>query len=270
MAKISLSTEGVLQKFQAIDTEVKTVSNQEEQIRSAMEEQSTGSRQILEAIEKLNEITRTVKAGAEEMREKSRAVLEEGKNLRQVTAEITGGMNEMAYRAGEVNSSVTHVNSISRKSKSNIDILREAITHFTITDKHYFWDDSFCIGVDLIDEQHKALFGQVNGLIDAIEREAGTEELKKSLDFLTSYTVTHFNDEEAVQKKYAYPAFENHHKIHERFKKVAVELAADFTNFGSSEALVKEVKRKIGDWLVTHVKGEDSRIGNHIRKMKNN
>jgi hemerythrin-like metal-binding protein len=235
-----------------------------------MEEQNTGSRQILEAIEKLNEITRTVKTGAEEMRERSKAVIEEGKNLKMVTAEITGGMNEMAYRAEEVNSSVTHVNSISRKNKSNIDILREAISHFTITDKHYFWNDSLCIGVDLIDEQHKALFDQVNSLIDAIERGAGTEELKKALDFLTSYTVTHFNDEEVVQKKYAYPAFETHHKIHERFKKVAVDLASDFMSFGSSEALVKEVKRKIGDWLVTHVKGEDARIGAYIRKMKNN
>jgi hemerythrin len=122
--------------------------------------------------------------------------------------------------------------------------------------------------VDLVDEQHKTLFAQVNSLIDAIERGAGTDELKESLDFLTNYTVTHFNDEEEVQKKYAYPGFENHHKIHERFKKVAVDLAADFMNFGSSEALVKEVKRKIGDWLVTHVKGEDSRIGAYIRKMK--
>ncbi|MDR1904366.1 MAG: methyl-accepting chemotaxis protein, partial [Treponema sp.] len=55
--KITKSTDSVLNKFEAIDSGVKTVSDQEENIRNAMEEQSTGSKQILEAIGQLNEAT---------------------------------------------------------------------------------------------------------------------------------------------------------------------------------------------------------------------
>jgi methyl-accepting chemotaxis protein len=265
MAIISNATGQVLAKFEAIDISVKTVSNQEEQIRSAMEEQSSGSRQILEAVEKLNEITRSVKSGSAEMLKESEEIYNQGKNLRLVTAEITDRMGEMAYRSGEVNSSVNHVNTISRKNRSNIDILREAITQFTITDKYYTWDDSYLIGIAHIDDQHKQLFETVNGLISAIEKGVGGEELKKTLDFLIQYTVTHFNDEEEIQRNCGYPKYGPHHKIHEKFKQTAVELAGDAANIGSSEALIKEVKRKVGDWLVTHVTGEDARIGKFIR-----
>ena len=265
MTKITGATEEVLTKFEVIDTGVKTVSGQEEQIRGAMEEQSSGSRQILEAVEKLNGITRNVKGGSVEMLKESEQIINQGKNLKQVTEEITERMDEMAYRSVEVNSSVNHVNTISRKNKSNIDILRDAITHFTISDKYYSWDDSYLIGVEHIDEQHKQLFNTVNGLIEAIERGAGPEELKKTLDFLVEYTVTHFNDEEEVQRKCGYPKLEHHRSIHEKFKLTAVELAGEAASIGSSDALVKEVKRKVGDWLVTHVTGEDARIGKFIR-----
>ncbi|GHV85124.1 hypothetical protein AGMMS50230_07320 [Spirochaetia bacterium] len=268
MAKITGATASVLDKFEVIDTDVKTVSNQEEQIRNAMEEQSAGSKQILEAMEKLNEITGHVKSSSEEMQQGSKEIINAGNNLKTVTAEITSGMNEMAYRAGQVNSSVRHVNSISRKNKSNIEILREAISHFVITDKHYLWDESMLTGIQKVDEQHKQLVDAVNGFIDAVEQGTAKAKLQKLMDFITSYTVTHFADEEEIQKLCAYPDFENHHILHEKFKETAVELAGELNSFGSSEALVKEVKRKIGDWLVTHIKGQDCKIGEHIRSQE--
>ena len=265
MTKISNAAGEVLAKFEVIDSGVKTVSNQEEQIRNAMEEQSTGSRQILESVENLKETTLNVRSGSNEMLEESKEIINQEKNLKKATVDIIEKMNEMAYRFAEVNTSVKHVNSISRKNKSNIDILREAITHFTITNKYYAWDDSYLVGVSRIDEEHKQLFITVNSLIDAIENGAGKEDLKKVLEFLIQYTVSHFNDEEEVQRKSGYPNFENHRKIHEKFKKTALELAAEAEKNGSSEALVKEVKRKIGDWLVTHVTGEDAKIGKFLR-----
>ena len=268
LTKISLATGEVLDRFGAIDSGVKTVSDQEEQIRNAMEEQSAGSRQILEAIQKLNEITGTVKSGAEEMRQGSAEILSEGKNLETATAEITGDMNEMAIRAAEVNGSIVHVNSISNKSKNNIDVLREAISHFVINDKHYQWDNSLFTGVAKIDDQHRQLIDAVNNLIDAIEAGRGAVELKKALDFLVNYTVIHFDDEEAIQRESGYPGFENHRRIHEAFKKVAAEMAGEMERDGITPNLVNEVKRKFGDWLVTHIKGQDCELGAFIRSKE--
>jgi methyl-accepting chemotaxis protein len=130
--KISKSTDAVLNKFEAIDTGVKTVSEQEENIRNAMEEQNEGSKQILEAISRLNDLTNMVKSGSEEMLEGSQQVIHEGKNLEMATQEITGGMNEMASGADQINVAVTEVNNISGSNRDNIDILVKEVAMFKI------------------------------------------------------------------------------------------------------------------------------------------
>jgi methyl-accepting chemotaxis protein len=130
--KITKSTDEVLNKFEAIDLGVKTVSDQEENIRNAMEEQNTGSQQILEAIGQLNEITQMVKGGSIEMLEGSKEVIQEGKNLEMVTQEITSGMNEMAAGADQINIAVNQVNVISGENKQNINILVREVSRFRV------------------------------------------------------------------------------------------------------------------------------------------
>jgi methyl-accepting chemotaxis protein len=130
--KITKSTNAVLDKFEAIDSGVKTVADQEENIRNAMEEQGAGSQQILEAIGRLNDITQMVKSGSEEMMEGSKEVIKESKNLEMVTQEITNGMNEMATGADQINVAVTRVNTISGANKQNIDTLVEEVSRFKV------------------------------------------------------------------------------------------------------------------------------------------
>jgi methyl-accepting chemotaxis protein len=130
--KITKSTGEVLNKFEDIDFKVKTVSDQEENIRNAMEEQSTGSQQILEAIGHLNDITQMVKSGSVEMLEGSQEVIQEGKNLEMATQEITNGMNEMATGADQINVAVNQVNNISGANKENIDILVQEVSKFKV------------------------------------------------------------------------------------------------------------------------------------------
>jgi methyl-accepting chemotaxis protein len=97
-----------------------------------MEEQSTGSQQILEAIGQLNTITELVKSGSAEMLEGSKEVIQESKNLEMVTQEITSGMNEMSAGADEINTAVSEVNNISGKNKENINILVKEVSRFKV------------------------------------------------------------------------------------------------------------------------------------------
>jgi methyl-accepting chemotaxis protein len=130
--KISKSTESVLNKFEAIDGGVKVVSEQEENIRNAMEEQSVGSKQILEAIGRLNEATQLVKGSSGEMLEGSRQVMAESKNLEVATQEISNGMNEMAAGAEQINVAVTRINTISGENKENIAVLVREVSKFKV------------------------------------------------------------------------------------------------------------------------------------------
>jgi methyl-accepting chemotaxis protein len=130
--KITRSTNEVLNKFEAIDQGVKVVSDQEENIRNAMEEQGQGSKQILEAISHLNEITGGVKQSSGEMNTGSREVIETSRTLESITKEITNGMNEMAAGADQINTTVNQVNEISRLNKKDIDELIREVNKFKI------------------------------------------------------------------------------------------------------------------------------------------
>jgi methyl-accepting chemotaxis protein len=268
ISKISMATNSVMERFEAINEGIKTVSEQEGRIRNAMEAQSSGSRQIQEAMQTLNGVTQTVRSGSEEMRKGSKKVIQEGANLESVTAEITEGMAGMASRAGSIDQAVKHVSDISRKNLRNIDTLREAIAHFVVLDKVITWDPSMAVGVKQIDEQHQQLFAALGRLVDTTTLEKGDAELKKALYFLANYVSTHFSDEEEIQKRYRYPDFHNHHRIHEAFKRGVARLVQKLEEQGASDALLAEVKHTCGDWLVTHIKGQDMKIGAHIRKVE--
>jgi methyl-accepting chemotaxis protein len=130
--KITVSTDNVLKRFEAIDTGVKTVSDQEENIRNAMEEQGEGSKQILQSAGSLNELTRQVQSGSEEMLNGSQEVIRESQNLEKVTQEITGGMNEMANGADQINIAVNNVNEMTQKNREAIEVLIKEVSRFKV------------------------------------------------------------------------------------------------------------------------------------------
>ena len=130
--KITGSTNNVLDKFEAIDSKVKTVSDQEENIRNAMEEQGTGSKQILDAIGQLNDITLQVKSGSQEMFTGSKEIISEGKMLEQSAQEISGGVTEMARGADQINIAINEIGNVSTQNKEIIDNLVVAVSHFRV------------------------------------------------------------------------------------------------------------------------------------------
>ena len=130
--KIIESTGTVLTRFEGINEGVKNVSDHEVNIRSAMEEQGQGSKQILEAVDHLNEITRQVEKGSTEMYEGSAEIIRESKELQEITGEISGGMNEMAIGAEQINAAVNRVNEICVLNKQNIELLVEELARFKV------------------------------------------------------------------------------------------------------------------------------------------
>ena len=130
--KITRSTDAVLNKFEAIDGGVKTVSDQEHNIRNAMEEQNAGSQQILEAMNRLNEVTVMVKDSTTEMLQGSRQVISESRNLGHVTQELENGVNEIANGAEQINTAVNRVTTISGDNKQHIDNLVGEVSKFIV------------------------------------------------------------------------------------------------------------------------------------------
>jgi methyl-accepting chemotaxis protein len=132
ISKIIKSTEDVLTKFEAIDSNIKTVAEQEDHILNAMEEQGAGSNQILEGVSNMNEIARQVENASHEMLDGAKEVIIESNNLGKVTQEITLSMNEMAAGTEQINIAIHHVNDMSIKNREAIDTLMQGVTRFKV------------------------------------------------------------------------------------------------------------------------------------------
>jgi len=130
--KITNSTENVLNKFEAIDSSVNIVAEQEENIRRAMEEQGEGSKQILEGVSEVNEITRLVDDSSNEMLEGAKEVIQESTNLEKATQEITSGINEMSTGAQQINVAVNEVNDLTGKTRDGIGVLIKEVSRFKV------------------------------------------------------------------------------------------------------------------------------------------
>jgi CheY-like chemotaxis protein len=130
---ITKSSDDVLARFGAIDSSVKTVSQHEQNIRNAMEEQETGGKQILESINRLRDITSSVKKGSDNMAESGKSLVQETDEFIKTSKETVEGMNEVLKGINQINMSVSHVNDMSLENNKNFEALKQETQKFNDT-----------------------------------------------------------------------------------------------------------------------------------------
>jgi CheY-like chemotaxis protein len=130
---ITMSSNEVLSRFEVIDAGVKTVTQHEQNIRNAMEEQEVGGRQILESIERLKEISVSVKKGAADMAESGDELNRQTNEFISISKESVTGMNEIVNGAmTEIKSAVTHVDEMSAENNKNFEDLKAESNKFKV------------------------------------------------------------------------------------------------------------------------------------------
>jgi len=127
---ITKSSNDVLERFGAIDSGVKTVSQHEQNILNAMEEQETGGRQILDSISRLRDITASVKKGSDNMEGSGKTLVKETDGFIKTSKETVEGMNEILKGINQINVSVSHVNDMSLENNKNFESLKEETQKF--------------------------------------------------------------------------------------------------------------------------------------------
>jgi methyl-accepting chemotaxis protein len=129
---ITKSSDEVLERFGAIDSSVKTVSQHEQNILGAMEEQEVGGKQILESISRLKNITLSVKKGSDNMAESGESLVQETDGFIKTSKETVEGMNEILKGINQINFSVAEVNEMSHENNQNFDSLKKETEKFKV------------------------------------------------------------------------------------------------------------------------------------------
>jgi hemerythrin len=129
----------------------------------------------------------------------------------------------------------------------------------------FAWSNSFEIGNALIDSQHKELVNVTNELLAACAKGDGQKKLLDTVKFLATYAVKHFSDEEKLQQSIDFPGYQAHKKLHDDFKATVTDALKQLETQGANVTLVTKITTLVGNWLMGHIKNEDSKIGAHMR-----
>lgn len=122
-------------------------------------------------------------------------------------------------------------------------------------------------GNALIDAEHRQLIDAVNSLLEACTQGQGRAQLSKTTRFLYDYTAKHFADEERLQQQSRYPHYQDHKQYHESFKRLVADLMKRLNDQGPTVALVGEVNNALAGWLINHIKREDKKLADFLRKL---
>ena len=106
--------------MQAVSDRITSTGELMYHIRSAMEEQQTGSQQILEALQLMNDSTTEVRGAAQEMNEGGELIMKD-------IAELQDSMNGIKNAVSEINSGTGYVNETTQKLKTVSDSLGDSI-----------------------------------------------------------------------------------------------------------------------------------------------
>ena len=128
------------------------------------------------------------------------------------------------------------------------------------------WDESFSVGINLIDEQHKMLIERTNAIAEAVEMKRGLGKIVQTLGFMIDYTEFHFSEEEKVMIANDYHKLAEHQKLHEDFKKRLNLMVQDFEEDGATPDLSEEITAYLTSWLANHIKGIDTELGKILQE----
>ncbi len=130
------------------------------------------------------------------------------------------------------------------------------LIHRKLSTAQYFeWKDSYSVGIESIDNQHKKLINLINQLQTAVDYSTGELFEREALDELVEYTVTHFHYEEEMMEEHQYPEFEAHRAKHDEMVGRVNRLLEEYP--GNPDAVMAKAVGYLKNWLIKHINGTD-------------
>jgi hemerythrin-like metal-binding protein len=133
-----------------------------------------------------------------------------------------------------------------------------------VSNRFVTWKDSYSVGIEAIDQDHKKLLGMINALQTAAHYHTDDDLIEKTLNELVDYTRYHFSREEELMQANAYPDFEAHRQQHrvmvEQVSKFIDEYRVDKTR------TIDNVTLYLKTWLINHINGSDQQYAPFLRE----
>jgi len=136
--------------------------------------------------------------------------------------------------------------------------------HDKIVAKRFIeWSDSYTVGIDSIDNDHKKLLGMINQLQTAAHYQTDDGMIENILNDLIDYTKYHFTREEGLMQQCEYPDLEEHKKQHAAMITKVTQFIDDYRNNGTRTP--DDVAQYLKTWLINHINGTDQEYTPYLK-----
>lgn len=121
------------------------------------------------------------------------------------------------------------------------------------------WDDSYSVGVRVIDDQHRKLVSLLNDLHDAMRVGKARSILGRIFEDLVAYTKYHFSTEERLMEQHGYDGYAAHKAEHDDLTAKALDLQQRWR--AGTLGISIETSEFLRAWLAHHIQGTDKQLG---------
>jgi len=130
------------------------------------------------------------------------------------------------------------------------------------------WSDSYNLGIDLIDAQHKQIVVYIDTLNSAILNE-NIDKIYEVLDKMKDYTMDHFAFEEQLMEKAGYVLSDAHKQVHRRFEEKVADFEHQIRSGTDPLSVARKIRNALMTWLIQHIKHEDTDYVPVVKKYLN-
>lgn len=121
------------------------------------------------------------------------------------------------------------------------------------------WNDSFLIGIEKLDHEHRVLIDDINKLHQEMHGNEEKSEIRECLGEIFVHMQAHFALEERVMKEHEYPFFDEHKREHEGFLEDYTECMVQFLN-GADISARNPIEECLKHWIVDHITSSDKKM----------
>ncbi len=133
-------------------------------------------------------------------------------------------------------------------------------------DGFFEWQNEFCVGVPVIDQQHQEMYRLAKELYAVLFDGAKGDDPAQLFPRLIAFTELHFHTEQELMRESAYPGLDAHRQKHEMILKDLREFFDRYTFW--RKAPKKDVGIFLKDWVMTHILTEDRRLGIFLNRRQ--
>lgn len=130
------------------------------------------------------------------------------------------------------------------------------------------WSKSFQIGIEEIDQDHKAIIDNYQKLYDQMKLGQGHGYYREVVHFMSKYINEHFQREEAFHKRIDYDKRLEHKALHDDFKRQIDLFIEDVKDDAADNEDLIRLNLFLRNWIMHHILIEDLKVGESYLKSQ--